>query len=278
VLDAMFAGDGLINLARQTGELERSHFVACRILGFFFGLRWLTDHVAGNAGAFLEDWSDLPARMRTAQRTVELAEMLLNLQPIKGVEAVFDQVACGQVESAYAELQAGTLLDHARTPFRYIWPANIKREDFDIELEFRCGWRGCADVKAKLTSTKPSKATALDAMKKARAQLPETTFPGVVFLKLPHHWTTIENMCFVGDAMVEFLRNTRQVVSVVGFFAIEATDGKTITTTITSFEMLNDNHSFDADLDFRVLSDDMKPRDGWFDIRDFVRSKLGSKP
>lgn len=282
-LDAKFAGDEPV-IASLTGELQRSHFFACQILAFFFGSAWLAKRVAADTGTnFLEDWRGSAARTVTARRTVELAELLLNLQHVKGIEAVFDQLASDQlthdqVESAFAELQAGALLDHARTPFRYIWPAKITREDFDIELGFKCGLRGCAEVKSKLTSTTPSKATALDALKKARVQLPKTEFPLVVFLKLPHNWTTPENTLFVEEAIEEFLRNTRQVVSVIGFFAIEQFEGATITTTITSLEVWNARHNFDPSLDFRVLSDNMKPRDNWFTIQNYVRSKLGTNP
>jgi hypothetical protein len=63
-------------------------------------------------------------------------------------------------------------------------------------------------------------------------------------------------------------------VSVVAFYAIEAPSSKGIVTTLTWLELCSDNHKFDPSIDFRVLCDDPKPRDGWLSPGDFVRDKL----
>ena len=256
----------------------RAYGLALQVLDAFFGRQWSERHIMDDDAqrGFVNRW-DGDLRFQTSlRRMIDLAEMLVNFQSIKGVEACFDQVSGGMIESAFAELEAGKILAFSGTKFRYIWPSKIPGQDFDIELQFNSGELGCADVKAKSESTEVTAQTVKNSLQAARQQLP-ADHPGVIFLKLPNKWATnVQHMVLAAKAASDFLDTTSRVVAAIVFFSVDVFENGAVQTWIHSLEIHSNRHKFDRTLNWRVLRDDPRPPDTWVSLVEVVQEAVRS--
>jgi hypothetical protein len=257
----------------------RSYGISIEILRGFFGLEWAEKHIMDDTEprGFLNSFDTDEARETSIRRIINLAEMLVNFQQIKGVEACFDQIEFGHIESGFAELEAGKVLVCAGVDFQYIWQAKKKGKDFDIGLKFRSGAIGCADVKSKLGVTPISDGTIIRSLRDAQSQLP-SDYPGVVFLKLPGKWWDDQDaMKAIAGAVNSFIRGTTVIVSVVIIFSVDIfKDGRTLTW-LHQLEILSDNHKFDRAADWRVLKDAIQIPPNWINLTEIVREATENK-
>jgi hypothetical protein len=283
----LFSRDILLNIAKGCpqeihGEMLDTFPLAVMVLGGYFGREWAETHILDDSAprGFLNGFAAGDARWNFCmRRIIDLAEMLVNSQSIKGVEAVFDQVACGNVESAFAELETGKILTSCNVWFRYIWPGKKIGHDFDIELRFPNGRLGCADVKSKAESTDISANTITNSLQQARKQLPPG-HPGVIFLKLPMVWLRHggAEVATVFQAAADFLSTTTRIVSVIPFYSVEIFDRRGITTMPQCIEMNGPRHKFERSASWRVLCDQLKTPETWIDLVEIMQEAREMKP
>src|SRR5260370_3260882 len=77
----------------------------------FLGLEWVQTHIwTSTTGYIRHDISSVLARETYYMRTTLLAEMLYNLQIVKGFDNCLTELEGGQIESAYAALEIARLL------------------------------------------------------------------------------------------------------------------------------------------------------------------------
>lgn len=152
---------------------------------------------------------------RNQQRTLRIAELLFNLQDVEGIDARLEQLRSGNVESTYAELEAGAFLLQRAMQFRYVNPSGIKGADYDAEIQLTDGIKVNCEMKCKAEGTDLGEGAVRNPLQAARNQLAPDE-PGLLFLKVPEAWVCQpESIQVVPTAIDTFLRGTSRVVAVV---------------------------------------------------------------
>jgi hypothetical protein len=170
----------------------RFHFIIhSAIISYFLGHDWFRDHLLPDAhpNSFLRpDFSTAEVDPKYSVRTLELAEMLLNLQNIRGFRRCLEHLTLKQVQSGLAELQIGQVLQTRGVPFRYV--EDDEATTVDIVFRLPTGTEAFAEIKCKEEETPYSDATLQHALAKARQQIGKGN-AGVVFVKVPTAWVEI---------------------------------------------------------------------------------------
>src|SRR6266446_2875642 len=142
----------------------------------------------------------------SAYRIMDLAELLYNLQNVRGFDECIARMRDGDIEGTHAELDFGRMLYLQQIPFRYVVPSGRKGSDYDIEIIYWNGLVVCGDAKCKVEATEFSAKTIDNTLEKAQRQLPDNR-PGIVFVKVPPKWIEIPNFANICVAVArDFLR------------------------------------------------------------------------
>jgi hypothetical protein len=179
-------------------------------------------------------------------RIQTLAEMLLNLQDVPGFVGCLKLLAGGQIEAAYAELEAAKYLVMAGVRFEINKASGRKKSDYDLKVWFQNGEIGCAETKCKSEGNPLREETVLNSLTQARKQLPDN-FPGVIFMKIPEDWNSNQDMgdC-IRPAVNKFLRGSETVVAVELFESKYQMIAPTaVEESFTGVEVINSHHKFD---------------------------------
>jgi hypothetical protein len=259
----------LQQMARQAVPIEisqfnyRTYLLALSLLRLFFGLPWLERYVLtpSKSGTFLgHDNSSVESWNFHVARVIIFAEMLFNLQKTAGLDDVLEHISGGQIESAYAELEAGKLLYKYGIGFRFVRSQKIHQKDYDIEFFHHNGSLVCAEARCKLESTDLGRATILSTLRKARNQLPRD-LPGAIFLKVPQTWIVTEGFMdefssiadefFYGTARA---RGSRRVVLIETFALALRLDTGIMHDHLEGREFRNQQHRFGSTQDWRLLT------------------------
>jgi hypothetical protein len=182
----------------------------------FFGDAWLKRHfIFAKASGYLWLGDGVTAIERRTWRTINLAEMLLNLQHIEGFPACIEQMAQGEIEATYAELETAKELYWRDIRFKFVRRTGVKGNDYDLEITFADGRVACADTKCKRETTPFTTNSLLNSLQEARPQLPRDN-PGIVIVRVPEHWMEeLHSRTSMIETTNKFLNDTGRVVSVV---------------------------------------------------------------
>jgi hypothetical protein len=275
----IFKREGLEKLAAAipvhgdgTGQ---SYGLALAILEYCFGFKWAERHILDEPkNGFLgrplgtEEGGNI-----VMHRVRDLAELAINLMSVRGVESPLEQIANGEIESGYAELEAGKLLLRREIPFRFIWPSGVAGESFDLEITFPNGRLVCADTKCKIETSDFSENGVLNTLNDARKRNLPKGYPGAVILKIPQTWHEDDAiMTKVGDACRRFLRGTKRIVAVEVYSSMVAIRDGIIQDWMKGTEFRNEDHEFDPSLNWRLLTISSEPIPNppiWWRIADF---------
>jgi len=152
---------------------------------------------------------------RHQERCLSIAEHLVNLQDVEGIDDRVAALTQGQIESTYAELQAGGFLAERGLNFRFVTPSGMKGLDYDAEIQLSDGMKVNCEMKCKIEESYLSKPGILTRLNDARKQLPKGE-PAIIFLKIPESWILQEDIVAVLlNALADFFRSTKRIVSVV---------------------------------------------------------------
>lgn len=222
-----FAKDRFISVVddirlRNPNKEMLSYGVALDILGFTFGSVWLERHILSEPrdGFLGRSLQTVNGSSLVVHRVRDLSELIVNLSHVEGIEAPLDQIACGQIESGYAELEAGKIAASLELPFRFVVPVGVKGRDYDIEIVFPEGETICVDTKCKIEDRDFSSVSILETLRKARKQLPMDE-KNCVFVKIPENWTKLFNIVEDLTAICrDFFESTSRVLLVRFFSSI----------------------------------------------------------
>lgn len=152
---------------------------------------------------------------RHQERCISIAEHLFNLKEVEGIDDRIASLAEGQIESTYAELQAGGFLAERGLNFRFVTPTGTTGLDYDAEIYLSDGQKVNCEMKCKIEVSPLSKNGILTRLNDARKQLPKGEH-AIIFLKIPESWILAEAIAIVlHDALVDFFRQTKRIVAVV---------------------------------------------------------------
>ena len=147
-------------------------------------------------------------------RMITLAELLLNMQDVKGFSECLSLLVDGRLEAAFAELDVGRVLSYSNVRFGFNVRTGQLKSDYDLNVFFRNGERGCAETKCKIEGKTITAKSVLNTLQHARKQLPNDE-PGVIFLRMPEAWMrNIKAEEDITPAVKGFMRGTRTVVAV----------------------------------------------------------------
>lgn len=196
----------------------RSYTLALAVVKHFLGTDWIETHLQPINGAqgFLQPSPDAPSPNLHVQffRTVDLGELLFNLQTIEGFDGCVDRLRTESIESVLAELDVARMLYINDHQFQFIKPSGQTGNDYDFKVNFTDGRIACVEAKCNLETQEVNLNTIKNALDKARSQLPKDQ-PGIIFVKLPSLW--LDQVDFQRQSIElaqTFLRATGRIVSV----------------------------------------------------------------
>jgi hypothetical protein len=144
-------------------------------------------------------------------RIVRLAELLLNLQHIDGIELLVPRLRKGSLVGDVAELEGAARLLCAGIPFKFVKRTGVLGKDYDVEADF--GRPVCCEMKGKIAS--PSVATFVQTLRDADKQVPIDT-PNVLFFQPPESWMLSEQgYRSIYDGLAEYFRRSDRYAYVV---------------------------------------------------------------
>jgi hypothetical protein len=173
------------------GTARFNFMIHAVIIRYFLGEEWFEAHLLPDAhpNSYLRpDFSVADVDPSYSVRTLELAEMLLNLQFVGGFRRCLEHLALRQMQSGLAELQIGQVLWSRGVPFRYV--EEDEETTVDIVFALPSGADAFAEIKCKEADTPYSDATLARALTKARQQIGKGN-EGVVFVKVPGAWVDV---------------------------------------------------------------------------------------
>lgn len=222
----------LINIWRRIPAEYRSDFtLSFEIIRHYMGVDWLRKHfdpTQKKEGHFKLAFGTGEEEATRNYRAIDLAECLINLRNIEGVDECLTRIKEAEnPEAGYAELHIARMLYINSWPFRMVKPRGKRGDDYDLEIICHNQTR-CGDIKCKLESTELSSSTIEKTLKNNRDQLPPDG-PGVFFLEIPQVWMSNPGWQKITGqgAMDFFARGTQRVASVVFYVEpLSYRDGK----------------------------------------------------
>jgi hypothetical protein len=244
---------------------RRSYSLGLSVVKYFLGEEWIEQHLQPMDGApgFLQP--DLTADDREIQyfRTIDLGELLFNLQNIEGFDGCVARLKSGDIEPTLAELDVARMLYINDQRFWFVERQGKVGSDFDFRVIFPGGIVACIEAKCNMETEEFNPITIRNALQKARTQLPENE-PGIIFVKLPSQWVTaLEFAHQTTEIANAFLRGTGRVVSVKYYVAHFLYSGGTLGQGHVFKEITNPKHRFDNSRSWDLLTNWIPPVGAW---------------
>jgi hypothetical protein len=187
-------------------------------------------------------------------RTIDLGELLFNLQNIEGFDSCVARLKGSDVEATLAELDVARMLYINDQRFWFVERQNKAGSDFDFRVIYPGGQVACIEAKCNLETVAFNPATIRNALQKARTQLPQNE-PGIIFVKLPSQWIAAPEFARQTTEIANaFLRGTGRVVSVKYYVAHFLFTGGTLGQGHVFKEITNQKHRFDNSRNWDLLT------------------------
>jgi hypothetical protein len=206
-------GDELRRGGAEFDCATKIYFAADQMLRHWLGDDWVDKNTNfKNPHRFLANREGEVGSWRFETLYVDLAELLLNLQEVKGFEHQLAKLKTDLV-TAIPELQAARYLFLSAIPFEFIDPQPGLTYDAEMLLE---GAKMPCEMKRKVDGTTPSRKTVLNRLRHARRkQLPKGVV-SVVMLGVPQSWIDHpEGKIEISEGVEEALRRTTRIGAVI---------------------------------------------------------------
>jgi hypothetical protein len=205
-------------------------------------------------------------------RTIDLGELLFNLQHIEGFDGCVARLKGGDVEPALAELDVARMLYINDQMFWFVEPQGKTGDDYDFLVLYPGGVGACIEAKCNIETPEVNLSTIKNSLQKARKQLPETA-PGIIFVKLPAQWLSVPEFQRKSiETAMAFLRGTKKIVSVKYYVAPFHFVNGHLGQGHMFKEITNPQHRFDTSRNWDLLSHWIPPADEWNTLpRKYVR-------
>jgi hypothetical protein len=238
---------------------KRSFWLSIAVLRHFFGPEWVEEHVGlgRDSPGFLRLTSAIVDKEKSEISTfkiVDLAEILLNLQDIPGIEIVVDKMKHAHIEPTFAEFDFGKMLYCSEASFRFVKPVQKKGLDYDVEIVLSDGLIVCADAKCKLEGKEFSEKTVMNSLREARKQVPPDR-PSFIFVKVPAGWMSNRSPKGpLNEIAKAFLRETQRVASIKFYISEIIYNNGFITHNQMFKEISNPNNRFDKHRNWDIFA------------------------
>ncbi|MBY0561561.1 hypothetical protein [Hyphomicrobium sp.] len=248
-----------------------AQIVAQKLLIVIFGHDWHQRHIVAdraptnffrNAGTSDRD------NTTGGMRVIQLAEMIMNLQDVPGLEKSVEMIRDGDIESGFAEIEVGRLLHVNDCDFRFVVPRGTKGDDYDLEIMFQES-TVCGETKCKIESSQMSEKGLMNALRAARGQLPADK-PGIIFAAIPQTWNepVAELGPFLKTVAEKFLQGTQRVVAIKFYTSALLATETTWAPRVFLLEVNNPKHRFDTNANYDIFAEMDKMPDHWVSLLD----------
>lgn len=153
-------------------------------------------------------------------RCVGLAELLYNLQSIKGLISIVRRLVSNpsQLEATILELEGMRLLWSAKLPFRIAHSGAGQGLNYECEVLLPNDVIAYCEMKCKIETSEFSAQGIASTLRHARKQLP-TGKCGVIILKVPERWTTDSNTRPELDLTIQnMMRQSTRISEVICYY------------------------------------------------------------
>lgn len=151
-------------------------------------------------------------------RVIDLAEMIINCQEMKGFNSRIAQLRTGDIETTRAEFETATLLAIFGIDAKFVEPSLRRGRDYDFEILGQNGVWFPSDTKCKVTGITAARSTVYNTLKGARTQFPADR-PAIIFLRIPPEWnfskSQIDTQTEINSGVRKFLGKTGRVAAVI---------------------------------------------------------------
>ncbi len=197
--------------------------LSIKLLRIFIGNDWVDIVLFNKDSEGFKKYTEARTFLRSSEigfqyqeRIRRLAERIYNLQNIKNLEDVIENIKNGELVSRFAELEGATHFYRCQVPFVFVVPKGKKGEDFDIKVltspEINC------EIKNKLENfTRNDKIinkTLKITLNKAILQVPKNE-PSLFLVKIPEEWN--KKLKLINNSLNEFFdeSNSENVLAVI---------------------------------------------------------------
>jgi hypothetical protein len=234
------------------------YFLAAQILRIALGDSWCDHQLGGNPKAHqrLQMGADYVQRMKAQLWTVQLAEILLNLQDVPGFDNRLRRLLRDNLESAVSELEAARLLTISCLPFEFVEESGRRGYDYEALVQLPTGDLGACEVKRKVGSSAPRLGSIYKSLSEGVGQIP-SDLPGILFLQVPEGWIVAGDQLStaVEGAIGKLFRNSSRVIAVVVFWEEwHLADNGALLRLVKYREWINEQSRFYDALDPQVFS------------------------
>jgi hypothetical protein len=243
----------------------RSYTLGLSVVKYFLGEEWIFEHLQPqqSASGFLQPDLANPTNQEIQFfRTIDLGELLFNLQYIEGFDGCIKRLKGGDIQGSLAELDVARMLYINDQRFWFVERQKKKKMDFDFRVVFPGGLSACIEAKCNLETGVFNSATIKNALDQARTQLPASE-PGIIFVKLPAQWITDPNFARKSiETAMTFMRGTQRIVSVKFYIAHFLQVNGILGQGHLFKELTNPGHRFDHTRDWSLLNN-WNPPPSW---------------
>ena len=246
-------------------DSKRSFWLAVSVVKYFFGQKWVDEHVSPertSVGFLRVPLGEGEDTQISTFKIIDFAELLYNLQDIPGFDTCIDRMRHGVIEATFAELDLGRMLYSGNVDFRFVEPQQKKGLDYDIEITLSDGLVVCADAKCKVEATDFSVDSVRRSLEKARTQFPRDR-PSIIFMKVPYRWFEEPGHGVSLNSIAEtFLRGTGRIVSVKFYVSYIGYRDKALRQDHAFKEISNPNNRFNSSRDWNMFAEP-PAKTGW---------------
>ncbi len=192
-----------------------SVFTTGRIMGPKWCSKWGWEFSRKNRVGMYFRPSDAPDDQHVTWRQIRFAELLFNLQRLKGFRARRDEWRGNEPEAIVAELESAFYMKSCghRPSFAPTDAEGRRTPDFDVTLRFglKCAW----EAKARMETSPFREEQLINALGRARKQLPKDV-NNIIFVRIPEHWSLEPDFeSRIQNPIDHLFRNSERAISVL---------------------------------------------------------------
>jgi hypothetical protein len=229
---------------------DQFYFCSAWVVAYYLGREWLERYLISD-----EPMERGYLRRNTHEedllsdiKLLRLAELLINLQFVKGFWSVVETLYYKGPEIGYSELSSGQVLKFLDIEFSFRTATGVRGQDYDLDICVDC-IDVCGETKCKIEDNSYSSNAVRNSVDKARRVNLPNDKPGIVFAHVPETWGSSPTLLLdAGRALDSVFRSSGRLIGVIIIQSFTLTSGL-YPVPLTRWEYFpNDNTRFKSEI------------------------------